>query len=74
MSVNTKLIVEKVIEIKRKIVRGRSRTAAISKVELFVIIVNNHPLSIITKSSNLDVAAVLDPLLIVISVDVSANI
>ena len=38
--------------------------AAISKVELFVIIVNGlQPLTIITKSSTLDVAAVLDPLL-----------
>ena len=36
--------------------------AAISKVELFVIIVNGlQPLTIITKSSTLYVAAVLDP-------------
>ena len=42
-----------------------SRTAATSKVELFVIIVNGwKPLTIITKSSTLDVAAVLDPPLI----------
>ena len=42
--------------------RGGSRTAATSKVELFVIIVNGwKPLTIITKSSILDVAAVLDP-------------
>ena len=48
------------------IVRGGSRTAATSKVELFVIIVNGfQPLTIITKSSTLDVAAVLDPPLIV---------
>ena len=45
--------------------RGRSRTAATSKVELFVLIVNSfQPLFIITKSSTLDVAAVLDPPLI----------
>ena len=48
-----------------KIIRGGSRTAAISKMELFVIIVNGfQPLTIITKSSILDVAAVLDPPLI----------
>ena len=42
--------------------RGGSRTAATSKVELFVIIVNGwQPLTIITESSILDVAAVLDP-------------
>ena len=40
-------------------VRGGSRTAATSKVELFVIIVNG--LTIITKSSTLDVAAAPDP-------------
>ena len=39
-----------------------SRTAVTSKVVLFVIIVNGfRPLIIITKSSTLDVAAVLDP-------------
>ena len=38
----------------------RSRAAATSKVELFVIIVNGfQPLTIITKDSTLDVAAVL---------------
>ena len=48
-------------EIKENI-RGGSRAAATSKVELFVIIVNSfQPLTIITKSSFLDVAAVLDP-------------
>ena len=48
------------------IVRGGSRTAATSKVELFVIIVNGwKPLTIITKSSTLDVVAVLNPPLIV---------
>ena len=42
--------------------RGGSRTAATSEVELFVIIVNDfQPLTIITKSSTLDVAAVLEP-------------
>ena len=42
--------------------RGRSRTAATSKMQLFVIIVNGYqPLTIITKCSILDVAAVLDP-------------
>ena len=42
--------------------RGASRTAATSKVELFVVIVNGwKPLTIITKSSTLDVATVLDP-------------
>ena len=39
-------------------VRGGSRTAATSKLEPFVLIVN--PVTIITKSSILDVAAVLD--------------
>ena len=43
--------------------KGGSRTAATSEMELFVIIVNGwKPLTIITKSSILDVAAVLDPL------------
>ena len=43
-------------------VRGGSRTAATSKMERFVIIVNGfQPLTIITKRSILDVAAVLDP-------------
>ena len=42
--------------------RGGSRTAATSKMEPFVIIVNGwKPLTIITKSSILDVAAALDP-------------
>ena len=41
--------------------RGGSRTAAASNMEHFVIIVNGwKPLTIITKSSILDVAAVLD--------------
>ena len=43
--------------------RGGSRTAATSKMERFVIIVNGwKPLTIITKRSILNVAAVLDPL------------
>ena len=42
--------------------RGGSRAAATFKMELFVIIVNSfQALNIITKSSILDVAAVLDP-------------
>ena len=42
--------------------RGGSRTAATSKIESFVIIVNGwNPLTIITKRSILDVAAALDP-------------
>ena len=42
--------------------RSGSRTAATSKMELFVIIINGfQPLTIITKRSILDVAAVLDP-------------
>ena len=48
--------------------RGGSRTAATYKAELFAIIVNGfQPLTIITKSSTLDVAAVLDPPLVHIS-------
>ena len=45
--------------------RGGSNTAATFKVKLFVIIVNGfQPLTIITKSSTLDVTAVLDPPLV----------
>ena len=41
---------------------GGSRTAATSKMERFVIIVNGwKPLTVITKRSILDVVAVLDP-------------
>ena len=41
--------------------RGESRTAATPKMEVFVIILNGwKPLTIFTKSSILDVAAVLD--------------
>ena len=47
------------------IIRSGSRAAATSKMELCVIIVNDfQPLTIITKRSILDVAAVLDPPLI----------
>ena len=43
-------------------IRGRSTTAATSKMERFVIIVNGwKTLTIITKRSILDVAAALDP-------------
>ena len=46
--------------------RGGSTTAATTKTKLFVIIVNSfQPLTIITKCSILDVAAVLDPPLVV---------
>ena len=42
--------------------RGGSRTTATSKMERFLIIVNDwKPLPIITRRSILDVAAVLDP-------------
>ena len=45
--------------------RGVSRSAATSKMERFVIIVNGfQPLTIITKPSILDVAAALDPPLV----------
>ena len=51
-------------EIISRYIRGESRAAAISKMECFVIIVNDfQPLTIITKRSILDVAAALDPLL-----------
>ena len=47
------------------IFRGGSKTVATSKIEHFVIIVNGfRPLTIITKSSLLDVAEVLEPTLI----------
>ena len=48
--------------------RERSRVAATSKMECFVIIVNSfQPLTIITKHSILDVAAALDPPLSIIA-------
>ena len=50
----------------RIIYRGGSRTAATSKMEQFVIIVNGwKPLTIILKHSILDVAAFLDPSLLI---------
>ena len=53
-----KLIIQFPIEVPR----GGSRTAATFKMERFVIIVNGFQLiTIITKRSILDVAAVLDP-------------
>ena len=46
----------------KRIIRGGSRTAAISKMEHFVIIVNGwKPLTIITKRSILNATAVLNP-------------
>ena len=52
---------------KLALIRGRSRTAATSKMEQFVILVNGwKPLTIITESSILDVAAVIDPLLLIL--------
>ena len=54
--------------------RGGSRTAATSKMERFVIIVNGFkPLTIITKRSILNVAAVLDPPLKEILSSISAK-
>ena len=45
--------------------RGGSRNVATSKMERFVIVVTGfQPLTIITKRSILDVAAVLDPPLV----------
>ena len=47
-------------------IKDESRNAATFKVKLFVIIVNSpKPLTIITKSSTLNVAAVLDPPLMI---------
>ena len=52
--------------VKTNIIRGRSRTAATSKMELFVIIFNGFQLlTIIKKGSMLDDAAALDPPLII---------
>ena len=49
-----------------RVVKDGSRAAATSKMERFVIIVNSfQPLTIVTKRSILDVAAVLDPPLVV---------
>ena len=53
-------------------IRGGSRTPATSKMEQFVIIVNGwKPLTIITKSSILDVAAVLGPSLLPTEIKIS---
>ena len=53
---------------KEIIIRGGSRTAVASKVDRFVIIVNDWKLlTIITKRSILDVAAVLVPHLIILT-------
>ena len=53
---------ESILSIWNTGIRGGSRTAPTSKMELFVITLNGfQPLTIITKSSILDVAAVLDP-------------
>ena len=50
------------------IIRGGSRSAATSKMERFVIIVDGwKPLTITTKRSILDVAAGLDPPLIIVN-------
>ena len=62
-----KYVIKKIDKHKSKVInRSGSRTAAPSKMEHFVIIVNNgwNPLIIITKSSILDAAAFLDPPLI----------
>ena len=51
-----------------ELVRGGSRAASTSKMERFLIIVNGfQPLIIITKPSSLDVAAALDPPLLVLN-------
>ena len=71
ISVETQFKVTRKIQFNtnKKKVRGGSRTAATSKMERFVIIVNGwKPLTIITKRSILDVAAVLDPPLKVVVV------
>ena len=45
-----------------RLLRGGSRAAVTSKMERFVIIANGwKPLTIITKHSILDIAAILDP-------------
>ena len=62
-----KYVIKKIDKHKSKVInRSGPRTAATSKMEHFVIIVNNgwNPLIIITKSSILDTAAFLDPPLI----------
>ena len=60
--INTSIIFELLSKIIFSHPRGESRTDATSKMELFVIIVNGwKPLTIITKISTFDVAAVLGP-------------
>ena len=50
----------------KTLIRGGSRTDATSKMERFVIIVNGlKPVTITTKRSILDVAAALDPPLLI---------
>ena len=50
------------------IIRGGSKTAATSKMERFAIIINEwKPLTIVTKRSIVDVAAALDPPLIMLT-------
>ena len=59
---NFKVTLTESLLINRDHPRGGSRTAATFKMECFVIIVNGlKPLTIITKHSIFDVAAVLDP-------------
>ena len=54
-------------------IRGGSRTAATSKMEHFVIIVNGFlPLTITTKRYILDVVAALDPPLLTQAPDISS--
>ena len=56
-----------IVMLLRASVRDGSRTAATSKMKLFVIMINGfQPLTIITKSSILDVATVLGPTLSVL--------
>ena len=67
MTPNSRQNIQKIYNIQniQNIHRSGSRTAATSKMELFEIIVNGfQPLTIITKCSILDVAAVPDPHLI----------
>ena len=55
------------MDAKYSLIRGGSRPAVTSKMELFVIILNGfHPLTIIAKCSILDVATYLDPPLVVV--------
>ena len=56
-------------------IRGGSRAVATSKMECFVIIVNSwKPLTIITMHSILDVAAALDPPLMMVDILISPTI